>query len=116
MPDVGTTSAPLEFASLTKKQRRLVRQMARESLEFESRFIVIIPWIIGCFGSLVGLLAGVFLSHLAFPNNLLRCLIIGAPLGTGIGAWMGWLWLARECQARFKTIIRENTDRISRMD
>jgi hypothetical protein len=115
MPDVRSNTAPPEFASLTKKQKRLVRKLAWESLEFESRFIVIIPWAIGCFGALIGILAGVLLSRLAFPHRLVLCFVICTALGTGIGAWMGWLWLERECRLRYKTIIRDNEDRISRM-
>jgi hypothetical protein len=115
MPDVRTTPAPLEFASLTKKQKRFVRKLAWESLEGEARFIVIIPWAIGCFGTLIGILAGLFLSRLVFPHRLFLCFVICTALGTGIGAWIGWRWLERECQIRFKNIIRENEDRISQM-
>jgi hypothetical protein len=112
MPDVLSNTPPLEFAGLTKKQKRLVRKLAWESMEDEARVIVVVPWIIGCTGILIGILVGVFLGRLAFPNHLFRCFVIGLVAGTGIGSWLGWWWLERELQPYLKNIILENKSRI----
>jgi len=114
MPDVRTITPPPEFASLTKKQKRLVRKLFWEGLEGEARFIVVVPWVIGCLGILTGIFSGVFLGRLAFPSHRFYCFVICLAVGTGIGAWMGWLWLERELQPHFKNIIKENEDLISR--
>ncbi len=115
MPDVRTNTVPLEFADLTKNQKRLVRKLAWENLTGEARFIVIIPWVTGCFGALIGIVVGVVLGRLAFPNHQFRCFAICAGAGTGIGAWVGRFWLERECQTHYKNVIRENENRISQV-
>jgi hypothetical protein len=104
-----------EFDGLTKRQKRFVRKLTWEKLKAEAQFIVVIPWVIGCLGALIGIFAGVFLFRLAFPHHLYRCCLICAALGAGIGAWIGRMWLKRECQPHFKNIIRENKDRISKI-
>jgi hypothetical protein len=116
MPDVRSNTAPREFASLTKKQKRWVRKLAWESLKSEAGFIVVIPWAVGCLGALIGFFPGVVLGHLAYPyHHPTLCFVMCIVMGAGIGAWIGWMWLARECQTRFKNIIKENEDRISRI-
>ena len=115
MPDIQSNNVPPEFARLTKKQKHFVRKLTWEKLQIEARFIVVIPWVIGCLGALIGIFAGVFLCRLAFPNYLFRCFVICAVIGVGIGAWIGRMWLERECQPHFKNIIRENKDRISQI-
>jgi len=115
MQDVRSNNVPPEFAGLTKKKKRFVRELTRESLNSEAPFIVIIPWVIGCLGALIGIFAGVFLCRLAFPAYLFCCVVICVVMGAGIGAWISWMWLERECQPHFKNIIRENKDRISQI-
>ena len=115
MPDVQPKTVPLEFASLTKKQKRLVRELAWENFKNEAQVIVVVPWVTGCLGALIGIFAGVLLCRLVFPSHLFRCLVTCVVMGAGIGAWIGWLWLERECRSYFKNIIRENEDRISRI-
>ena len=115
MSEVRSNTAPLEFASLTKNQKRLVRKLAWENLKSESRLIVIIPVVIGCVGALTGIFAGVILGQLAFSGHQFRCFVICAVTGVGISAWIGRMWMERECQSRFKNIIMENEDRISRI-
>jgi hypothetical protein len=115
MPDIRSNIAPLEFASLTKKQKRWVRKLAWESLKGEAQFIVVIPWVTGCLGAMIGFFAGVFLYRLAFPHHLFRCFVVCAVMGAGIGAWIGRMWLERECQPHFRNAIRGNEDRISRI-
>jgi hypothetical protein len=115
MQDVRSNIVPPEFAGLTKKQKRFVRMLTWEFLKSEAQFIVVIPWVIGCLGALIGIFAGVFLCRMAFPGHLFRCVVICVVMGAGIGAWIGWMWLERECQSHFKDVIRENKDRISRI-
>ena len=115
MQAVRSNNVPPEFARLTKKQKRFVRELTWEILKSEAQFIVVIPWVIGCFGALLGIFAGVFLGRVAFPGHMARCVVICLVMGAGIGAWIGWLWLERECQAHFKDIIRENENKISRI-
>ena len=115
MADIRSNTAVLEFDKLTKKQQRFVRKLTWEKLKAEAQFIVIIPWVIGCLGALIGIFAGVFLSRLAFPGHLFRCFVICAVIGVGIGAWIGRMWLERECQPHFKEIIRDNESRISQI-
>jgi hypothetical protein len=115
MPDVRSNIVPLEFASLTKKQKRWVRKLAWESLKGEAQFIVVIPWVTGCLGAMIGFFAGAFLCRLAFPDYLFRCFVVCAVIGAGIGAWIGRMWLERECQPHFRDAIRGNEDRISRI-
>jgi hypothetical protein len=113
MQAVRSNNVPPEFAGLTKKQKRFVRELTWESLKSEAQFIVVIPWVIGCLGALLGIFAGVFLGRVAFPGHVFPCIVICVVMGAGIGAWIGWMWLERECQSHFKAIIRENKDRIS---
>jgi hypothetical protein len=115
MADVRSNTAPLEFDRLTKKQKRLVRRLAWESLKGEAQFIVVVPWGVGCLGALLGSFAGMFLGRLAFPGHLVLCFVICAVMGTGTGAWIGWLWLEREYRPHFKNIIRENEHKISQV-
>ena len=115
MQAVRSNNVPPEFARLTKKQKHFVRKRTWESLKSEAQFIVAIPWGLGCLGALIGIFAGVFLCRVAFPIHMFRCVVICVVMGAGIGAWIGWMWLERECQSHFKDIIRENEDRISRI-
>jgi len=115
MQDVRSNNVPPEYAGLTKKQKRFVRKLTWESLKSEAQFVVIVPWVTGCLGVLMGIFAGVFLGRVAFHGHRLRCLVICMVMGAGIGTWIGCLWLKRECQSHFKEIIRENIDRISQI-
>ena len=115
MPKVRSNNGIPEFDGLSKKQKRFVRKLTWEKLKTEAQFIVVIPWIIGCLGALIGIFAGVFLYRLAFPGHLFRCFLICAVMGAGIGAWIGRMWLERECQPHYKSIVRENRDQISQI-
>ena len=115
MQNVRSNIVPPEFAGLTKKQKSFVRKLTWEILKSEAQFIVVVPLVIGCLGALLGIFAGVFLCRVAFHGHLLRCVVICAAAGAGIGAWIGWMWLERECQSHFKDIIRENENKISRI-
>ena len=115
MPEARATSVPLDFESLSKKQKALVRKLAWETLKAEAPFVVVIPVIIGCLGTAVGILAGAVLSHLLFPENsfpmFLTCVLIGA----GAGTWGGRVWIRRACRDHFRVIIREHQDEISQI-
>ena len=115
MADVRSNTAVLEFDNLTKKQQRFVRKLTWEKLKAEAQFIVVIHWVTGCLGAMIGFFAGAFLCRLAFPDHLFHCFVVCAVIGAGIGAWIGRMWLERECQSHFRNAIRGNEDRISRI-
>jgi hypothetical protein len=115
MSDVPSTTVPLEFAKLTRNQKRFVRKLAWETLKEEAQFIVIIPSVIGCLGAIFGIVAGVALGRLVFSQHAFRCFVICVVIGTGAGVWIGRTWLERECRQHFKHIIRDHEGEISRI-
>jgi len=75
----------------------------------------VIPVIIGCLGAAVGILAGVVLSHLLFPENSFPMFLTSVLIGAGAGTWGGRVWIRHACQDHFRVIIREHQDEISRI-
>jgi hypothetical protein len=74
----------------------------------EARFIVVVPWVIGCFGNTNWHLGrGVFgPPGISQPPVSLLCDLFGGGNGHRRLDWL--VWLERELQPHFKDIIREN--------
>ena len=108
MPDVPFKTVPLEFARLTKQQKRLVRKLTWETLKAEAPFIVIIPSVIGCLGAIIGIVVGAVLGRLVFSAHPSRSLVVCVVIGAGIGAGIGRRWLEKEFRPHFKAIIRDH--------
>jgi len=115
MPDVPVKTVPLEFARLSKQQKRFVRKLTWERLKADAPFVGIVPSVIGCLGALIGIVTGVIFGRLMFFQHSFRCLVICVVVGAGVGAWIGRMWLKRECQPYSKNIIREHRNEIERL-
>lgn len=115
MPDIKPSTISPDFETLTKKQKAFVRKLTWEMLKTETPFVVVVPSVIGGLGVIIGIVTGVLLGHLLFSGHTSLPLLIGAVTGAGVGVWISRMWIRRECQTHFRSVIRSHEAEIAQI-